>query len=107
MSTVTKERKRVKAKLARSARLGAEFNGVRTMLLTVGHLQTGYYLSRLQADFGQGFRMEKFACDGGDVYDVNLDAAAGQHSCTCKGNTYHGHCKHVEALETLRTAGKL
>ena len=107
MSTMVKKAKRVKAKLARSARLGTEFNGVRAMLLTVGKLQTGYYLSRIPADFGEAFRMEKFACDGGDVYDVNLDAATGNHTCTCKGGTYHGHCKHIDALKTLREAGKL
>jgi hypothetical protein len=82
-------------------------NGCHVLLFTVGRLQTGYYLETIPTDFGTAFTLEKFACDGGDLYHVNLDPDSGNNTCTCKGNTYHGHCKHVEALAVLRKAGRI
>jgi hypothetical protein len=38
---------------------------------------------------------------------VNLDLQRGQHSCTCKGNTYCGRCKHAEAILALIKSGKI
>jgi hypothetical protein len=71
----------------------------------------GYYVSRIPADFGLGFHFEKFGVEKVEgepsEYDVNLDLQRGYHGCTCKGNTYSGHCKHVEALVSLIRAGKL
>jgi hypothetical protein len=82
-------------------------NGHHVLLFTVGHEQTGYYLETIPADFGAGFRLEKFACDGGELYYVNLDPDSGTNSCTCKGHSYRGRCKHVEALAVLRKAGRI
>jgi hypothetical protein len=40
-----------------------------------------------------------------ETYDVLL--AGQESSCTCKGNTYCGHCRHVEALTALDARGQL
>jgi hypothetical protein len=40
----------------------------------------------------------------GLVYRVFL---AGKGSCNCPGNRHHKHCKHVESLQALDTAGRL
>lgn len=45
--------------------------------------------------------------NGSEDYDVNIDLARGYHSCTCKGNTYSGHCKHVESILALIQSGKI
>jgi uncharacterized Zn finger protein len=45
--------------------------------------------------------------DGAErTYDVLLENEQ-DSSCTCPGHTYHGHCRHVEALRALLRAGKL
>ena len=40
-----------------------------------------------------------------DVYDVLLEPSG--DSCTCKGHTYGGYCKHVDCCRALIGAGKL
>ena len=40
-------------------------------------------------------------------YDLLIDLERGFHSCTCKGNTYCGHCKHVESVLALLKSGKI
>ncbi len=70
----------------------------------------GYFLHRIPADFGLAFRFEPFAeqkRNGSEEYDVNIDLERGHHSCTCKGNTYCGHCKHVESILALIKSGKI
>ena len=38
-------------------------------------------------------------------HEVTLYASG--DSCTCKGHTYGGYCKHVDAIRALVSAGKL
>ncbi len=68
-----------------------------------------YIVVPVPADFGEGYSFEKLdaAADFATLeqYDVNL--AGKESTCTCKGNTYCGHCRHVEALQALDAKGKL
>ncbi len=64
-----------------------------------------YWVSALASDFGRAFRLEKPGSEGTDVYDVCLDECASADSCTCKGNTYGGYCKHLDAVRALLAAG--
>jgi len=60
----------------------------------------------VKADFGDGFAVEKD--ENGvvrETYDVNLSATG--DTCTCKGHTYGGYCKHVDGIRALVSAGKL
>jgi hypothetical protein len=71
----------------------------------------GYYLQPIAADFGLGFHVEKFSTEqveGEPVeYDVHIDTQRGYHSCTCKGGTFVGRCKHQEAVLALIAAGRI
>jgi hypothetical protein len=87
------------ARFASWLRRRADGSGV--LSLTVGKLVNDYFVNPLPADWGTAFRLEKFGSQGGEVYLVNLDRQSGRHSCDCPGGTYHGHCKHVEALLVL------
>jgi hypothetical protein len=65
-----------------------------------------YFLSLIPSDFGRGFAVEKIdVVNGNAVYHVNLDG--GRSTCECKGIVRWGHCRHVEALAALQTAGRL
>ena len=69
-----------------------------------------YFVSPVAIDYGvAGAALEKIgadgSCTGGEVYHVHLDTI--RSSCTCKGNTFCGHCKHVEALTALVSVNKL
>jgi hypothetical protein len=113
MSTATKPRKRVKPE--RHVILGTPTNGVFALHMTIGTGEKaqhyGYYIQPVPADFGLGFHVEKFDVEkvegAPSEYDVNIDLQRGYHSCTCKGNTYCGHCKHVESILALIKSGKL
>jgi hypothetical protein len=113
MSTATKSRKRVKPD--RHVAIGAPCNNVFALHMTIGTGENaqhfGYYVQSIPADFGLGFRFEKFDVEKVEgepsVYDVNIDLERGYHSCTCKGNTYCGHCKHVESVLALIQSGKI
>jgi hypothetical protein len=113
MTTASKSRPRVKP--ARHVTIGTEINGVFALHIAIGTGEKvkhfGYYVRRIPADFGIGFHVEKFDAEkveGEDTeYDVHLDPQRGYHSCTCKGNTYCGHCKHVESLLALIQSGKI
>ena len=119
MTTATQTRRTVRSrrsvKPARRVYIGQPCNGVYAVSMIVGEGEKakhyGYYLSPIPADFGLGFHFEKFAVEQVEGepsdYDVNLDLARGYHGCTCKGNTYRGHCKHVESLLALIAAGKI
>jgi hypothetical protein len=63
-----------------------------------------YWVSPLTSDFGRAFRFEKPEGDA-DAYDVLLEQ--GGDSCTCKGHTHHGYCKHVDCCRALLGAGKV
>src|SRR5690348_2551878 len=111
MTTATKSRKRVKPE--RRVQIGAPANGVYAIALTIGRGEKakhfGYYIRRIPADFGLAFHFEKFQTEKVEgepsEYDVLIDMQRGSHSCTCKGNTYCGHCKHVEAVLALIKCG--
>jgi hypothetical protein len=66
-----------------------------------------YYLSQIGSDYGTAFRWEKFACEGGDVYHVNLGDADNAPSCDCKGFCRFGYCKHLSCTRVLVERGKL
>ncbi len=108
MTTATATRTRQPArKPVRSATLSTMTNGKILLWLSEdGQVKNGYTLARLASDFGTAFRLGKADVGGcGEDYDVLLHGR--ESSCTCKGNSYHGHCKHVEALQALIAAGKI
>jgi hypothetical protein len=111
MTTATRTRNRLELHV----NVSKPVNGTFAVHMTIGTGEKakhfGYYLTPIPADLGLGFHVEKFGveqieCEPSE-YDVNLDLERGYHSCTCKGNTYHGHCKHVEALLSLIQSGKI
>lgn len=114
MTTTTKTRK-PRPKPERHVTLGAATNGVYALHITIGTGEKakhfGYYVRRIPADFGLAFRFEKFQTEkveGEDSeYDVNIELESGRHSCTCKGGTFHGHCKHAESIVALIQSGKI
>jgi hypothetical protein len=67
--------------------------------------EAGYYwITPAPSDFGRAFRFEKPAPEV-DLYDVLLEPSG--DSCTCKGHTYGGYCKHVDCCRALIGVGKL
>ena len=94
-------------KFERSAKLLTLSNGRKVLSLTIGDDMQAYGLTPLPSDFGVALRLDKADRGDGqrDGYDVLLNGR--ESSCTCKGNTYRGHCKHVEALGKLQSLGKL
>jgi hypothetical protein len=79
-------------------------NGV--VKITVGKKTDEYTVSRIEADFGQGFALEKVGAESKEnTYHVNLDGES--RSCSCKGHASHGHCKHADGLAALVAAGRL
>jgi hypothetical protein len=73
-------------------------------------VQTHYYVTERPADFGRGILLEKFTCQGGESYAVNIADADNPASCECLGHLKHGHktvCKHVAAARALIATGKL
>jgi hypothetical protein len=75
-----------------------------------------YTLARLTSDFGEAYRIAKIEIEyiepdvppqarESSVYDINLDMASGNHSCTCLGQLRWGHrhpCKHIAGLLVLK-----
>jgi hypothetical protein len=103
MVTSTKSRKSVKP----DRRVYVVRGGNRTTLsLSINGEETLYYLEPISSDFGNAFRLTKVKgeWDGlrrlDEPYDVLLNGR--ESSCTCKGHTYRGRCKHVDGLTTLR-----
>src|SRR5262245_20591489 len=66
---------RTRAQPERRASLGGPYTrgGPAILTLNIGKEQFHYFLYRLRADFGRGFRLEKFRTQGEEVYDVSLD----------------------------------
>src|SRR5262249_45882943 len=79
--------------------------GFTTLRLVADRKTSRYHVESLPSDFGTAFSLTELDRDDAESYDLLLDAVAS--SCTCKGHTCHGHCKHVEALDALRKAGAL
>jgi hypothetical protein len=111
--TILATRKPVRArrKPARTVRLGLAPFGPNPGILdiTEGEALTSYFLYPLASDFGLAYRLEKFGVhqrgDDDAVYHVCLELDAA--TCDCKGHTYAGHCRHVEALQALQAKGEL
>jgi hypothetical protein len=80
------------------------FNTSEGKLLRIvnGDTLTYYRVTPLPSQFGTAFRLQKVVT-GNETYDVLLDGR--ESSCTCKGNTYRGRCKHVDGLTILRQRG--
>jgi hypothetical protein len=73
--------------------------------------QSSYFLTAVPVDFGRaGYLLEKFTIDlrgdGDETYSAHVDDA-GLVTCTCAGHTFHGHCKHADAVRDLRATGQL
>lgn len=71
-------------------------------------VETAYSLERIGSQFGDGFRLTKnvgHAGDECDRYDLHLSDEG--HTCECRGNLQHGHCKHVDAVVRLRDLGMI
>jgi len=75
------------------------------LLLTVEGKQYRYRLTVVPAAGGRAFRLEKVEPKG-EGYTVLL-SGDGRHSCTCKGYTHRGTCKHLSALIALAAASRL
>lgn len=75
--------------------------------ITVGNKSAVYLLHPIPADFGMGYQVEKLDDSFNTVeqYDINLMGQ--ESSCTCPGHSFHGHCKHVDALTTLQARNAL
>jgi hypothetical protein len=106
MSTVAIRKPRPKP--ARSIRLEHPLNadgknGV--VRITVGKETGDYFLDRIPADFGLGFRVEEIG--GDEVYHVNIDNDGRTRTCECKGYLRHCHCKHADSLARLIELGKI
>src|SRR3954462_15535698 len=99
------------AAAVRSARTRRPHTRSVTWLSHVGHClgllripQDGkastYSLSPIASDFGTGIRFEKDgAAEGDESYEVLIEN--GKATCSCKGHTYGGYCRHADAALAL------
>jgi hypothetical protein len=110
--TDTKKTTRKPAKVTRNCSLGAAVNGTRALKLTVStgnKTETfGYYLTETGADYGRGFKVEKFGTEQGEdsAYEVSIDPH-GFGSCSCKGFTRWARCKHHDAIKMLVSSKRI
>lgn len=68
-----------------------------------------YFVAPMPSDFGSAFLVEKIHRETMKVektYHVCIDPAEG-HRCDCLGHESHGHCRHVESLSALASAGRM
>jgi hypothetical protein len=88
----------------RTARLTPANNGCHFLKVVEGQKVDQYHLTPLRAEAGA--LAYRFAKLNGEIYEVRV-SAEGAPSCECKGMAYRGHCRHVESLLALKSAGKL
>lgn len=111
MSTATKSRKSVKPERRIRVLHPLSDSGAAVIEITVGKDESVYAVRRIAADFGVAYHVIKgelveepeeqtLRLRNAAEYDVLLNGR--ESSCTCKGHTYCGHCKHVDGLTTLR-----
>lgn len=58
---------------------------------------------------GRCFRVRRVAgrgADPGQHYDVYCSPEPGASTCDCPGHTYHGRCKHVDAIAAAVASGE-
>jgi hypothetical protein len=86
-------------------------SGAAVIEITVDNKEDVYAVRRIASDFGTAYHVIKgelvedeeaqtLRLRNAAEYDVLLNGR--ESSCTCKGHTYSGHCKHVDGLTTLR-----
>src|SRR5947209_2805516 len=99
MATMTQAARRVKSRkpVTRTCRVleAATADDAGLLKIVHGKDDGAYFYQPIPADFGTAFRVRKFRSV--ESYDVLLNGR--ESSCTCKGHTYHGHCKHTAALQ--------
>jgi hypothetical protein len=72
------------------------------LLVTEGTDSALYFLREIPTQIpGRAFCVEKFGSAPGEGYDVLVGDRPADSACCCKGFTYCGHCRHVEALAAL------
>ncbi len=79
--------------------------GRQLVVISVGKETDAYDVKPFAADFGPAFRVCKLTNrkEEGD-YKVSLH---GHGHCDCKGHTFHGNCRHCQALMLLWARGEL
>jgi hypothetical protein len=116
MNTLTQSARPVNRSRSLAYRLALPFNAdgrnallrvtERSGVRKIREVVDDYWLSRIPADFGQGFYLEKVGPEAEESRYHVLLAEEGA-SCECRGYLAHDHCRHVEALLSLRAAGEL
>jgi SWIM zinc finger len=72
--------------------------------ITVGRESAVYWLEPIPSQCGGiAFGLRRFRA--ADTYHVRIDV--NHRSCDCPAGTYRGPCKHQDALEALRSRGRL
>ncbi len=128
MATATRTRKSTRKPEPRHVSISKPVNGCYAIALTIGEGEKAkryhYFLEPIAADFGIGFRFEKFVQDQAEgepsEYAVNIDLQQGHHTCECKGFLRHGMtcgknrsadeqrgCKHVASVLSLLQSGRI
>src|SRR5438270_2868435 len=59
-----------------------------------------YHLNAVPSGYGRSFRLEKVVEGERPAYVVHL--AADRPNCSCPGGSFHGRCKHLDALLALQ-----
>jgi hypothetical protein len=106
VNTVHAPRPRVKPPLTARLNLPPSPAGPGLLALAHGKAEANhYYLWPLSSDYGTAWRVEKYATEGDEVYDVSLTPDG--DTCECLGFLRWGHCKHTAGLRALTEAGLL
>lgn len=111
MTTATKSHKRVKPERRIRILHPISDKSAGVIEITIGKDENVYAVRPMPSDFGAAFRLikgelvevpeeETLRLRAAEQYDVCLNGP--QSTCECKGFLYHGHCKHVDGLTTLR-----
>lgn len=66
--------------------------------ITAGGRSAVYWFRPTPADQGRAFEVRKYGAK--EAYHVHLEAG-GKGSCTCKGGSYVGRCRHRDAFTAL------
>jgi hypothetical protein len=97
-----------RAKPARTVRLTfgpPADNPFSIITIPEGRKVDDYIVRPMPSDWGTAFQVKKIFDADQKVYRVLVDGV--RCNCECLGHMHHGHCRHVEALQTLRQHGML